>query len=286
MNNKDLYSIFSSTSDAPLIMGILNLDPQSFYKASICNSPDEALHHVEKMLKDGMDILDIGSFSSRPGMDIPSLEEEKMRLMPFLKIIRSEFKSMPISIDTMRSEIADEAIDMGADIINDISGGNFDSNLPLLMVKTDKIYIAMHMRELPKTMQSKENTMYGNPVVEIIQYFSQKLQEFKEIGLHKVIIDPGFGFSKTLGDNYRLLRNLETFKILSKPILVGISRKSMISKCTGTDTVSSLAGTLAAEFFALQKGCNILRVHDVFETAQIISVNKALQSKWSLNQNE
>ncbi|MGB4969203.1 MAG: dihydropteroate synthase [Saprospiraceae bacterium] len=257
-------------------MGILNLDPDSFYKESIVTTIHMALKKVETMLNDGLDILDIGAFTSRPGTEIPDYQQERQLLMPFLNAIRNEFEGLAISVDTMNSLIAQESIEFGADIINDISGGIFDPKLPELVKDADKIYIAMHMRGIPKTMQSTENTSYQDVVTDLIKYFSKTIEHLKRIGLHKVIIDPGFGFSKKTTDNFLILKNLECFQILSKPILVGISRKSMIYKNLNLSPETALIGSVVAEFYAVLKGCSIVRVHDVKETKQMLSIYKMI----------
>jgi dihydropteroate synthase len=258
-------------------MGILNLDSESFYKPSITSNLNDALNRVERMIYDGMDLLDIGAFSSRPGMKIPSYEDERIRLFPLLPEIQKSFPDLIISVDTMRADIAKEAIESGVDIINDISSGNFDANLPELVGRNNKIYIAMHMKGLPENMMSAEHTAYEDVIHEIIVYFSEKLKQFYDVGLYKVIIDPGFGFSKNRNHSYTLLKNLNMLEILDCPILAGISRKSMIWKTLNINAEDSLVATKIAEFYATLKGCNIVRVHDIKETRQMLDIYHAIQ---------
>ncbi len=259
-------------------MGILNIDPESFYKHSIVTTIDQACKKTGQMIDQGMDILDVGGFSSRPGMKIPSYEEERNRVMPILSALHTQFPDLIISLDTMRTDIASEAFDSGVEIINDISAGHFDSRLPNLVAKNNKTYIAMHMKGLPENMMNSENTRYDHLMMDILQYFSERLKLFKDIGLSKVIIDPGFGFGKTLIDNYKILKNLEVFEILDKPILVGLSRKAMIWKTTKTNPDQALIGTLIAEFYAALKGCHMIRVHDVGETREMLTILQTINN--------
>lgn len=281
ISRNDIEQIFSSGS-RPLIMGILNLDPESFYAESIAHSEFQALKMVELKLEAGMDILDLGAFSSRPGAKIPNETIESQLIMPNLKAIRTAFPNLPISIDTMRATIAKNCLDLGADIINDISGGIFDEELPLLVAQRKAVYIAMHMNGIPENMQSTNNTNYNNVVEDLLRYFQHRVSMFKSIGLHKLILDPGFGFSKKLQDNYRLLRHLELFNIFEKPILVGVSRKSMIWKVTNSSASDSLVGSIVAGFYAILNGCSILRVHDVKETADMLQIYNAINQSESL----
>lgn len=276
-NRKDLEQIFTLGAK-PLIMGILNLDPDSFYSESIAHSEEKALIMVESKIQEGMDILDIGAFSSRPGAKIPTENAEYQLIIPILEKIRATFPDLPISIDTMRASVAQRCLDLGADMINDISGGAFDHDLPILMAKNQAIYIAMHMKGIPENMQRMDNTTYINVVEEVLKYFQQKIALFKSMGLHKLIIDPGFGFSKKLEDNYELLRNISVFSLLEKPILVGISRKSMIWKVSNTSAQDALIGSIVAGFYALLNSCTILRVHDIRETTQMLQVFYAIQN--------
>lgn len=280
-SRNDLEQIFT-TGAKPLVMGIVNLDPKSFYSESIAHSEKLALNMVESKIKEGMDILDLGAFSSRPGAKIPPEDVEYQLIMPILKKIRATFPDLSISIDTMRASVAQSSLDLGADIINDISGGSYDCNLPVLMAKKQAIYIAMHMKGIPENMQHKDNTTYINVVDEVLTYFQQKIATFKTMGLHKLIIDPGFGFSKKPADNYMLLRNISIFNLLGKPILVGVSRKSMIWKLNNSSAQDALVGSIVAGFYALLNSCNILRVHDVKETNQMLNVFYSIQDPSSL----
>jgi dihydropteroate synthase len=274
----DLKGLWEFERKRPFIMGILNLDSESFYKESIVTSIDQGLHRVNQMLEDGMDILDIGGFSSRPGSIIPDFETERTRLIPYLKAICKRFPDLVISIDTMRSEIAKESIDIGAEIINDISASEFDSAMPKIMAESGKIYIAMHMKGMPENMMHPSNTTYDNVITELIGYFSKKIADLNKQGVKNIIIDPGFGFSKTLNHNYYLLSNLHLLGILETPVLAGVSRKSMIWKALDTKINDSLVGSLVAGFYAMLKGCKILRVHDIRETVYMLAIYNALQN--------
>lgn len=277
MTNKELNNVFCQHSGLPWIMGILNLDSESFYKSSIALQEEEALNKVQQMITDGMAILDVGAFSSKPGMKIPDYSIERNRLIPILKTIHSNFPGLIISVDTMRSEIAKEVFDLGVDIINDISAGNFDPELPKLVGINKKVFIAMHMKGLPENMMHSENLHYENIMNDLIKYFAEKINLFQSFGLHKVIVDPGFGFGKTKQDNFTILRNLNLLEILGKPILAGLSRKSMIWKSINADIENALIGTISAEFYAVLNGCRILRVHDVKETNEMLKIYQQIQ---------
>jgi dihydropteroate synthase len=261
--------------DGPLVMGILNLTPDSFYKGSrIHKDQEELLRKATQMVKEGADILDLGGYSSRPGADEVSEDEEINRVIPALQLIRKKYPELLISIDTFRSSVAREALLAGADIINDISAGNLDEKMIPTVGQLKAPYIAMHMKGNPKTMQ--DHTCYSNILLEMSKYFSEKLALCKKAGIIDVIFDPGFGFSKTLDQNYWILKNLSYFKSIQAPILAGLSRKSMIYKKLDLTPEDSLNGTTALNMFALTQGANILRVHDVKETKQIIKLYKQL----------
>lgn len=259
-------------------MGILNLDPESFFKNSIAGSVQDGLKRVECMIEDGLDILDLGAFSSRPGATIPDEILEQKRLLPILKEIKHHFPEIVISIDTVHSATTQKVLDLGVDIINDISGGLYDPKLPELVAKYHKTLIIMHMRGLPSTMMHPENRKYDNICHDIIVYFRDLLLKYRQMGLYNLIIDPGFGFSKSLHDNYKLLRCIEAFQILEKPVLVGVSRKSMIWKTLNTSADEALSGSLVAMIWAALKGVQIVRVHDVKETCQALKILNLLQS--------
>lgn len=253
----------------PKVMGIINVTPDSFYAGSRITDSN-LLNHVEKMLNEGMEIVDIGGYSSRPGAKNISIEEEISRIVPVVKAIKTAFPELIISLDTFRSEVAEQGILNGVDIINDISGFSIDSNIVDIVAKHKVPYILMHMRGTPETMQSL--TEYNSIFNEMILYFSEKITVLQQAGINDIIIDPGFGFSKTIDQNYYLLEHLDDFLILGKPILAGLSRKSMIYKKLNTtpEDKKTLQETIRLNKIALQKGVSILRVHDVKEAFDLI----------------
>ena len=251
--------------NTPKIMGILNTTPDSFSDGGKYNSLDAAIIHARKMVNEGADMLDVGGYSSRPGASDVSLQEELDRVIPVIEKIRSEM-DIPISIDTFRSEVAAQAISGGAHIVNDISAGEDDPAMIATVGKLNVPYIAMHKQGKPKTMQ--HNPEYKNVVESVFEYLSKKKKECVDAGIVDLIIDPGFGFGKTIKHNYLLLNNLERFRLLDIPILVGVSRKSMIHKVLNTSAEEALNGTSFLHAFALQNGANILRVHDVLEAKE------------------
>ena len=254
----------------PAIMGILNLTDDSFYDGGQHNSIKKALLQTEKMLDDGAKIIDIGAYSSRPKAKHISLDEEWQRLEKTLQIINKEFPQAILSVDTFRSEIARRSIDNGADIINDISAGNLDPQMFDAVADLNVPYIMMHMQGTPQTMQ--DNPHYNCIEKEVVNYLINKVKKLQQKGLSKIIIDPGFGFGKTLEHNYQLLNNLEELHTLELPILVGISRKSMVYKVLETDAENSLNGTTAIHTLCLSKGASILRVHDVKEAVECVKL--------------
>lgn len=260
----------------PRIMGILNLTPDSFFDGGKNNSVKKALLQVEKMILDGATFIDIGGYSSRPNATNVSSEEEITRTAPIIEIIKKQFPNALISIDTFRSDVAKAAINSGACIINDISAGKLDDKMFELVMEVKTPYIAMHMRGTPQDMQSKAT--YTNVASEVVKELSNITNTLALNGVNDVIIDPGFGFSKTLEQNYKLLNNLELLQVLKRPILVGISRKSMIYKLLQIDPEEAMNGTTAVNTIALLKGANILRVHDVKEAAEITSIFKTMNS--------
>lgn len=261
--------------ETPKIMGILNITPDSFYDGGVNNSILSALKQTEKMLLDGADFIDIGGMSSRPGAELISVEEEKNRVLPVLKEIVKEFPKAIISIDTFRSDIANVCFKNGASIINDISGGDMDKHMFKTIAKLKCPYILMHMRGNSSNMQSKTN--YENVTIDVINELSSKINRLKALNVYDIIVDPGFGFSKTLKQNYQLLNELDIFKnIIDLPILAGISRKSMIWKQLNITPKESLNATTALNMVALQKGAKILRVHDVKEAKEVVEVYLAL----------
>lgn len=254
----------------PKVMGILNITPDSFYSGSRFHNISDILKQVEHMLLDGATFVDIGAYSSRPNADEVSEEEELNRLLPIVKHVIKTFPEVLISVDTFRSPVAKAAIDSGACMVNDISAGLLDSKMLETVAKLQVPYIMMHMRGTPKTMQSQ--THYDNLLKDIVYYFSERLSKARELGIIDIVIDPGFGFSKTTAQNFELLRRLEHFKLLEVPCLVGLSRKSMIYKTLESDAQHALNGTTVLNTIALQKGAGILRVHDVKEAMECITL--------------
>ncbi len=254
----------------PKVMGILNVTPDSFFDGGRYLTEKAVLNRVEQMLKEGADIIDIGAFSSRPGADLVTYHEEKQRLIPFLKVILKTFPGIGISVDTFRHQIAKEAIEAGATIINDISGGELDPEMFNTIAQLNVPYIMMHMRGTPKTMQKQTN--YVDIVDELKNYFNRKITQLNELGFKKIIIDLGFGFGKTLEQNYHLLANLTQFKCFGLPILAGISRKSMLYKALDITPDNALNASIAANAIALERGANILRVHDVKAAVETVKI--------------
>jgi len=261
----------------PKIMGVLNVTPDSFFDGGQNNSISTALKQVEKMMNEGATFIDVGGYSSRPNASDVSIEDEIRRTSPIISSIKKQFPSALISIDTFRSEVAKEAINSGACIINDISAGKLDDKMFEFIANVKKPYIVMHMRGNPQNMQSK--TSYSNVANEVIKELSQTTKTLALKGVNDVIIDPGFGFSKTLNQNYTLLNNLESLQILERPILVGVSRKSMIYNLLKNKPENALNGTTAINTIALLKGANILRVHDVKEAFEITQIINAMKVK-------
>ena len=260
--------------DLPIVMSILNTTPDSFFDGGKYNTIDKALKKVESDLKMGATIIDIGGYSSKPnGLEV-SIEEEIKRTIPYIEKIVASFPDVKISIDTFRGKVASLALDAGAGMINDISAWNMDDKM-LEIIKKHKIpYVLMHMKGTPKTMQRNPN--YTNLINDIIGFLSKKVNQLKEYGINDIIIDPGFGFGKTISDNYKLLKNLESLKVLNLPILIGLSRKSMIYKVLKTSNLNSINGTTALNMLALSKGVKILRVHDVKQAMECIKLNQEI----------
>ena len=260
--------------DLPIVMSILNTTPDSFFDGGKYNTIDKALKKVESDLKMGATIIDIGGYSSKPnGLEV-SIEEEIKRTIPYIEKIVASFPDVKISIDTFRGKVASLALDAGAGMINDISAWNMDDKM-LEIIKKYKIpYVLMHMKGTPKTMQRNPN--YTNLINDIIRFLSKKVNQLKEYGINDIIIDPGFGFGKTISDNYKLLKNLESLKVLNLPILIGLSRKSMIYKVLKTSNLNSINGTTALNMLALSKGVKVLRVHDVKQAMECIKLNQEI----------
>jgi len=247
--------------EKPLIMGILNITPDSFYAGSRWSDEQEILHRAEKMLSEGADILDIGGQSTRPGAERISAEEEISRVIPAIKNVLKQFPEAIISVDTFYSEVAKQAVDNGAAIINDISAGSLDDKMFATVAKLNVPYILMHMQGEPQTMHL--NPRYDNVVSEVVKFFSQKINELRLMGVNDLILDPGFGFGKTQEHNIQLMQHLDALTIFEIPLLVGISRKKMIQRMVETDAAGALNGTTALNTVALMKGAQLLRVHDV-----------------------
>ena len=260
----------------PKIMGILNLTPDSFYDGGRNNSLRDALKKTEQILSEGADLIDIGAYSSRPGAEHITEETESDRMIPVLKTIVKEFPEAILSIDTFRSGIAKAAIQEGAAMINDISAGSLDSEMFQTIADLGVPYIMMHMKGTPQNMSSQ--TDYQDITTEVCRYFTAKIQQLKELGVNDLIVDPGFGFSKTLEQNYELLGNLEHLRTAGHPVLAALSRKSMIYKLLNSDAEHALNGTTAANTIALMKGANILRVHDVRAAAEVVKIFNQINS--------
>lgn len=262
--------------DNPKIMGILNVTPDSFYDGSRYDSEEAILKQVEKMLKEGATFIDIGGYSSRPGADDVSIEEEIRRISKAIKLVNKNFPEAILSIDTFRSEVAYTAVQEGAAIINDISGGDQDGNMFELVATLQVPYIVMHMRGTPKTMNQLSD--YENVVKDVAGYFQRKIFQLQRLGVKDLIVDPGFGFAKTIEQNFILLNALDYFKILNRLLMVGISRKSMIWKTLSTTPDHALNGTTCLNTLALLKGADILRVHDVQEAAEACKLIAAIKT--------
>ena len=260
----------------PKVMGILNITPNSFFDGGKFTNDDEILSQVKKMLNDGATFIDVGAYSSKPGADFVSEEEEINRLVPVIRLILNHYPDTLLSIDTFRSAVAKVALDNGAAIINDISGGNLDEGMLTVIAQYNVPYIVMHMRGTPQTMQSL--TKYDDIIKEMLFYFSSIIAKARTLGINDLIIDPGFGFAKTLDQNYEVLRHLELFQILDLPILAGISRKSMIYKVLDSNAKEALNGTTFLNGFALSKGASILRVHDVREAVEAVKLYEKLKN--------
>ena len=259
----------------PKIMGILNLTPDSFYDGGVFNNSDRALAQTEKMLLEGATFIDVGGASSKPGAVEISIDEELARVLPIIEEIQKRFPEAIISIDTYRSVVAQQAVATGAAIVNDISGGNLDAKMLGTVGALGGVpYIAMHMQGKPQNMQ--DNPSYDNLLVAIRSFFAAKIDDAHKAGIHDVIIDPGFGFGKTLDHNYSLLKNLSSMQMDGIPMLIGLSRKSMIHKYLKIDVSDALNGTTVLNSIALKQGAQILRVHDVKEAQQAIHLIEKL----------
>jgi dihydropteroate synthase len=277
---KDRYLKFKNTElyleNNRYIMGILNITPDSFSDGGKYLDKDKALYQIEGMINEGVDIIDIGGESTRPFSEPVELNVELERVIPIIELVNKKFNTV-ISIDTYKSKVAEEAINNGAEIINDISGFTFDEKMISIAKKYDTACIIMHIKGTPKNMQ--KDPVYENVVQEIYCFLDKRVKELRSNGLNKIIIDVGFGFGKSLDDNYVLLRSINEFKKIGCPILAGISRKSMIGKVVDEEPDNRLSGTIALNTIALLKGVSIVRVHDIKENVQAMKViNKYLES--------
>ena len=255
---------------SPKVMGVLNLTPDSFYDGNKFDNEKKILNQVEKMLNDGATFIDIGAYSSRPGATHISEDQEKSRIIGTVELLITEFPDANLSIDTFRSSIADECLNAGASIINDITASEYDSEILKIAHKHNAPYVMMHMKGMPQDMM-KQNK-YDNLIKDIIYYFSKKIEAARTAKVNDIIIDPGFGFSKNIDQNYDILKNLGLLKSLNSPILVGLSRKSMIYKLLKTTPELALNGTTSLNTIALLNGAKILRVHDVKEAMECIKI--------------
>lgn len=254
--------------DTPRIMGILNVTPDSFFGGSRQTSTDGALAHTEKMLAEGADFIDIGAVSTRPGAEHVSADEEKRRLFALLPALTARFPDAYFSIDTYRADVAEEAVALGAALINDVSGGLLDERMPETIARLQVPYVLMHMRGTPQTMNSLAR--YTRFPEDVVFELAAQLQRFCRAGVNDILIDPGFGFAKTREQNFAMSENLAHFHLFGRPLLVGVSRKKMIYGTLGITPEEALAGTLALQTVALRQGAHILRVHDVREARQTV----------------
>lgn len=261
--------------DRPLVMGILNITPDSFYDGGRYQSLDEALKRAAEMIGEGADLLDIGAVSTRPGSTAVDAAEEVQRMIPVINAIHGEFPEAILSVDTFRSETARKAVEAGASIINDISGGTVDIQMFETVAKLQVPYILMHMQGSPATMQV--NPRYADVTGEVLRWLADRVFMLRQSGVNDIIIDPGFGFGKSVEQNFTMLRQLEFFSILQLPLLVGISRKSMIYKTLNISAEESLTGSIALQYQALLNGASILRVHDVKAAVQTVQMFEMVQ---------
>jgi len=261
---------------SPKVMGILNITPDSFYEGSRNITPDSLLSKAEKMLKEGAAFLDIGGYSTRPGATVIGTDEELKRVIPAVELILKHFPETLISIDTFRAEVASQSIEAGAAIINDISAGNLDEGMMGVIAKYQVPYIMMHMRGTSRNM--KDLNEYEDLAQEVLFYFSEKIKAARLLGINDIIIDPGFGFSKNVTQNFELLSHLELFKNLELPVLAGLSRKSTIYKTLGFGPEEALNGTTVLNTIAITKGAHILRVHDVKEAMEVVKLTSQLKN--------
>jgi dihydropteroate synthase len=255
----------------PQVMGILNVTPDSFYAGSRMETEEAVRGRVQQIVDEGGSMIDIGAYSSRPGAADVSAEEEMARLRRGMKVVRAVAPEVPVSVDTFRADVAKMAVEeLGVDIINDISGGELDKKMFGTVAKLGVPYILMHMKGTPQTMQQAPH--YDDLMKEVMLYFAEKIQQLRDLGQKDIILDPGYGFAKTIDHNYELLRHQEMLEVFELPLLVGVSRKSMIYRLLGTSPEEALNGTTVLNTIALQKGASILRVHDVKEAVEVVKI--------------
>ncbi len=266
---------------APLVMGILNITPDSFFDGGKYGVIPDILSRAEQMLKEGAGIIDLGAASTRPGAKLIHPEEEIKRLLPGLKALTEEFPEALFSVDTYNAKTAEAAVDRGAHMINDISAGAFDKNMFATIARLQVPYIIMHIKGTPDTMQ--KNPQYDDLIREVVRYFADRIHDLNRLGVHDIIIDPGFGFGKTLEHNYELLNNLDFFKIFDVPVLAGVSRKSLVNKVLGIGAADALNGTTVVNTMALLRGADILRVHDVKEAVEAIKITQMVRRQNQLD---
>lgn len=258
----------------PKVMGVLNVTPDSFYDGGKYKDEKSILLQSEKMLNEGAAFIDVGAYSSRPGADSVSEDAELKRILPMVGMLLKEFPKIILSIDTFRSTVAENCLQAGAALINDISAGKLDEKMLPIIAKYNVPFVMMHMRGTSTTMQKQ--TDYENLLVDILKYFSERIATSRALGIIDIIVDPGFGFAKTQEQNYELLSKLELFQNLNLPILAGLSRKSMIYKALNTTAENAINGTTALNMVALMNGANILRVHDVKEAVECVALAERL----------
>ena len=264
--------------DTPVVMGILNVTPDSFYAASRQRGETDIERRIETILSEGGAWIDVGGYSSRPDAEDVSPEEEMRRLEPALRLLRDRYPEVPVSLDTFRAEVARWGVEeYGVALINDISGGKLDEAMFRTVARLRVPYLLMHMRGTPRTMQ--RHTDYADLMEEVMLYFARKVRELRLLGVNDIILDPGFGFSKTLEQNYRLMSHLEEFAVFELPLLVGVSRKSMIYRLLDATPEESLNGTTVLNTFALLHGADILRVHDVRQAVEAVRIVRQLKAE-------
>ena len=266
--------------NAPIIMGIINTTPDSFYSESRAGGIDAVLQKAEQIINEGATIIDIGGQSTRPGSEQVSAAEENNRVIPAVEAVHKNFPETIISIDSFYAVVVKNAVDAGASIVNDVSAGTIDEGLVSTVASLKVPYVLMHMKGNPQTMQ--QNATYENVVLDVFDFLNKKLTQLHQAGINDIIVDPGFGFGKTMEQNFELLNSLDFFRQLSKPVLVGISRKATVYKTLGVTSKDALNGTTVLNTIALFKGASILRVHDVKEAKQTIQLVQALTKKESI----